>query len=104
MAVRSSALCAGRILSPGRFLLEAQWTQDHDGAGRITSIEKSNGLIGNQTRDLLACSIVPQPTSYNNKMEHSSYVRLTNMRCQVDTSVIMNINAMWDAVSRPLQA
>jgi hypothetical protein len=29
----------------------------------IKSIEKSNGLIGNQTRDLPDCSIVPQPTT-----------------------------------------
>jgi hypothetical protein len=26
------------------------------------SIEKSDGLIGNRTRDLAACSIGPQPT------------------------------------------
>jgi hypothetical protein len=34
-------------------------------AGRVRSTEKSND-IGNRTRDLLACSIVPQPamTSY----------------------------------------
>jgi hypothetical protein len=29
----------------------------------IRSIEKSNELIGNRTRDLPACSIVPQPTT-----------------------------------------
>jgi hypothetical protein len=32
-------------------------------AGRIRSIEKSNNLIGTETRDLLACSTVPQPTT-----------------------------------------
>jgi hypothetical protein len=32
-------------------------------AGRSRSIEKSNDLIGNQTCDLPACSIVPQPTA-----------------------------------------
>jgi hypothetical protein len=32
-------------------------------AGRIRSIEKSNDHIGNGTRDLPACSIVPQPTT-----------------------------------------
>jgi hypothetical protein len=37
--------------------------QGHSVAGRIRSIEKSNDLIGNRTRDLLACSIVPQPTT-----------------------------------------
>jgi hypothetical protein len=35
--------------------------QGHSAAGRIRSIEKSNCLIGNRTRDLPACSIVPQP-------------------------------------------
>jgi hypothetical protein len=33
-------------------------------AGRIRSIEKSNDLIGIRTRDLPACSVVPQPTTY----------------------------------------
>jgi hypothetical protein len=32
-------------------------------AGRIRSIEKSNDLIGNQTHDLPACSIVPQSST-----------------------------------------
>jgi hypothetical protein len=36
--------------------------QGDSAAGRIRSIEKSNDLIGNQTCDLLAGSIVPQPT------------------------------------------
>jgi hypothetical protein len=37
--------------------------QDHSAAGRIRSIEKSNNLIGIRTRDVPACSIVPQPTT-----------------------------------------
>jgi hypothetical protein len=37
--------------------------QGHSAAGRITSTEKSNDLIGNRTRDLAVCSIVPQPTT-----------------------------------------
>jgi hypothetical protein len=32
-------------------------------AGRIGSIEKSNDLVGNRTRDFAACSIMPQPTT-----------------------------------------
>jgi hypothetical protein len=32
-------------------------------AGRITSIKKSSDFIGNRTRDLPACTIVPQPTT-----------------------------------------
>jgi hypothetical protein len=35
----------------------------HSAAGRIRSIEKSNYLIQNPTRDLPACSIVSQPTT-----------------------------------------
>jgi hypothetical protein len=37
--------------------------QGHSAAGRIRSIEKSNELIGKRTRDLPACSRVPQPTT-----------------------------------------
>jgi hypothetical protein len=37
--------------------------QGHSAAGWIRSTEKSNDLIGNRTRDLPACSIVPQPTT-----------------------------------------
>jgi len=32
-------------------------------AGRIMSMKKSNDTIGNRTRDLPACSAVPQPTA-----------------------------------------
>jgi hypothetical protein len=42
------------------FLLEAVSSQDHNAAGWIISIEKSNGLIENRTLDLSACSIVLQ--------------------------------------------
>jgi hypothetical protein len=38
--------------------------QGHSAAGSIRSIEKSNDLIGNRTRDLPACSIVPQPSTF----------------------------------------
>jgi hypothetical protein len=41
-------------------------SQGHNAAGRISSIEKSNGLIRNQTQDLPAYSIVLQP----NKLLH----------------------------------
>jgi hypothetical protein len=44
------------------FLLEAESPQGHSVAGRIRPIEKFNDLDGNRTRDLLACSIVPEPT------------------------------------------
>jgi hypothetical protein len=37
--------------------------QSHSAAASIRPIEKSNDLIGNRIRDLLACSIMPQPTT-----------------------------------------
>jgi hypothetical protein len=37
--------------------------QGHSAAGRISSIKKSSDYIGNRTRDLPACSIVPQLTT-----------------------------------------
>jgi hypothetical protein len=37
--------------------------QGHDVAGRIMSMKNSTDTIGNRTRDLLACSVVPQPTA-----------------------------------------
>jgi hypothetical protein len=37
--------------------------QGHIAVGRIRSVEKPNDLTGNRTRDLPACSMVPQPTT-----------------------------------------
>jgi hypothetical protein len=51
------------LYPPGRswysFLLEAESVP---GLERLGKLNKSNDLIGNRTRDLPACSIVPQPT------------------------------------------
>jgi hypothetical protein len=70
--LRLSALRAGHPLSPGRFLVLISvrvWVDPKDSAaGRIRSIEKSVGLIGDRTHDLSACSIVPQPTNISNKV------------------------------------
>jgi hypothetical protein len=67
MAVRLSALHTGRLFAsrkiPGtHFCQRLSRLQGHIAAGRIRSIEKSNDLIGNLTRYLSACSVVPQPT------------------------------------------
>ena len=37
--------------------------QGHSAAGRIVSMKHFTDTIGNRTRDLLACSAVPQPTA-----------------------------------------
>jgi hypothetical protein len=52
MAVVMSALRVGRPLPPGRFLV-----LDHRPIARL-----GTDLIGNRTRDLPACGIMPQPT------------------------------------------
>jgi hypothetical protein len=69
MAVRLSALSAGRPLSLGIFLVlisvrgwvDTRTTVRLEGLGRLK--KKSDDLIGKRTRDLPACSIVPQPTT-----------------------------------------
>jgi hypothetical protein len=35
----------------------------HSAAGRIMSMKNSNDIIGNRTRNLPACSAMPQPTA-----------------------------------------
>jgi hypothetical protein len=71
MAVSLSALRADRTLPAGRFLVLIS-VRGLSVAGRIRSIEKYNELIGNRTRDLPACSIVPQPhhRMTQNKIKH----------------------------------
>ena len=69
MEVVRSALRTGRLYPPGsipgtHFCQRVSRSKGHCAAGRIMSMKNSNDTIGNRTRDLPACSAVPQPTAY----------------------------------------
>ena len=64
--VSLSALCTGRLCPPGNIPgTHFRWSrpQRHSEAGRFMVMKKSIETIGNRTRDLPACSAVPQPTA-----------------------------------------
>jgi hypothetical protein len=71
MEVRLSSLRVDRppFTIPGIFLvlISVRGWVDHRAVVRLEGLgklkKKSNGLIGNRTRDIPACSIVPQPTT-----------------------------------------
>jgi hypothetical protein len=46
--------------------------QGHSAAGRIRSIEQFDYLVGNRTRDLPPCSIVPQPPVTQPRILHNN--------------------------------
>jgi hypothetical protein len=84
MAVRLSALHAGRPLPPKNipgthFCYRLSRPQGHSTAGRIRSIEKKIHLIETRTRDLPACSIVPQPTTLVKYVYINIKIILTNI-------------------------
>jgi len=65
--IRLSALRTSRLYSPGNipgthFCYRLSRFYGHSAAGRM-SIKNSNGTIGNRTRDLPACSTMPESTT-----------------------------------------
>jgi len=77
------------------FLLEADSTRGPYAAGRMMSMKNSIDPVGNWTRDLPACSAVPQPTA----QPRAPNVRLWLPQTQQQTYVCWNINVgpiKWD--------
>jgi hypothetical protein len=77
--------------------------QDHSAAEMIRSIEKKIHLIGTWTRDLPACSMVPQPTTLPRpSYTHIAYVnniRIFHKDCnQTENMKITFIFMMQDVV------
>jgi len=67
MWLRLSAVRTGRLYPqeniPGtHFCYRLIRSQGYSAAGRFMSMKNSNDIIGNRTRDLPACSAVPQRT------------------------------------------
>jgi hypothetical protein len=52
-----------RSIHGTHFCQRLSQTESHSAAGRIMPIKKLHDTIGNRTRDLPACSAVPQPTA-----------------------------------------
>jgi hypothetical protein len=52
-------------------------------AGSMKSIEKFNDLVGNRTRDLPACSMVPQPTTLPSALKSPYPNKIMNGRIMV---------------------
>jgi len=66
--VNLSALSTGRLYPLGNIsgipsCYKLSRHQSHSAAGRIMSMKNFSNTIGNQTSDLPACSVVPQPTA-----------------------------------------
>jgi len=65
--------------------------QGHSAAGRIVSMKNFSYIIGNRTRDLRACSAVPQPTApprASPPTSPKSYVYLPFKTVRVDPSFV----------------
>jgi hypothetical protein len=82
MTVRLSALCAGRPLPPGRFLVVISVRGCVDARAivpleRLGQLKNPNDFIETRNRDLPACSIVPQRTTPPRAPDSDKYPRET---------------------------
>jgi hypothetical protein len=93
MVVRLSALRAGRPLPPGRYLVltsvrglvDARAIVRLEGLGQL---KNKIHLIGTRTRNLLACSIGPQPTTLP-RDRWLSFLMRNNFQCETVCGIKM---------------
>ena len=88
-----SALHTGRLYPagniPGTHLCQRlSRPQGQSAAGRIMSMKNSNDTIGNRTRDLPACSSVPQPTAPPRTPSYLQYKIILNLKKKSTNSCI----------------
>jgi hypothetical protein len=93
MVVRLSGLRAGCSLPPGRFLVLIYVRSLIDPKAivwleKICQLTIPNDRIGNRTRDLLSCSIVPQPTM----LPHEPPCRINRAQRELRICNIINNN------------
>ena len=101
--VRLSVQRTGRFYPPGNipgthFCYKLSRPQGHSAAGRIMSMEISNDTIGDRTRDLPACSAVPQPVSNTNNskqtclLSHNAHVQMRPTEISVAVQLTFSNN------------
>jgi hypothetical protein len=99
VSLTSRPPCARRKIPGTHFCYRLSRSQGHCAAGTIRLNEKSNYHIGNRTRDLPACSIVPQPTT-RPRAPHCIYKKIkagakTLLTMGLDGGEVISVPSKW---------
>jgi hypothetical protein len=66
------------------------------------SMKKYIETIGNRTRDLLACSAVPQPLHHRNNNNKSNNVKVKNVYGGIQIKIVAHVDRMYLCVIKNL--
>jgi hypothetical protein len=86
MAVRFSALRAGRALPPQKdhlLLIPVRGWLNLRAIVLLERLAEFKNLIGNQIRDLPACNIVPQPSMLRRETRHDFFLQCASRCCHI---------------------